>query len=106
VHFLGLQAASAVVGLIAGLFLELIAFPTGVPAEQMPAEKVASLGLFVCAVMAVASGLLILVVRTFDISKDKQAAIAARLISLRSAGKSPAPPTPDSGPQPAQALAP
>jgi len=61
VHFLGLQAASAVVGLIAGLFLDLIAFPTGVPAGEMPAEKVTSLSLFVCAVMAVASSLLILV---------------------------------------------
>jgi glycoside/pentoside/hexuronide:cation symporter, GPH family len=106
VHFLGLQAASAVVGLIAGLFLQLIAFPAGVPADQMPMEKVNSLGLFVCVVMAVASGLLILVVRTFESSREKQAAIAARLIALRSQGKSSAALSPTSAAQTPQTLAP
>jgi hypothetical protein len=48
VHFLGLQAASAIVGLIAGLFLQLIAFPVGLAPEQMPFEKVRALGLFAC----------------------------------------------------------
>ena len=83
VHFVGLQAASGVVGLLAGLFLELIAFPVGLAPEQMPAHKVTLLGLFVCAVIVVASVLLVFVVRTLDISREKQATLTSQLIARR-----------------------
>lgn len=88
VHFLGLQAASAVVGLVAGVFLDVIAFPIGVPVAQMPATKIQLLGLFVVAIIVIASALLVSVVSSLDMSRERQASIARRLIALRTGASS------------------
>jgi Na+/melibiose symporter-like transporter len=82
-HFFGLQAASAVVGLSAGFFLYLIEFPTGVKAEQMPWEKIRALAVFVLAVIVVVGVGLALVIRTLDVSAEKQVRINAELKALR-----------------------
>jgi glycoside/pentoside/hexuronide:cation symporter, GPH family len=82
-HFLGLQAASAIVGLTAGFFLHLIAFPTGIEAAAMPWEKIRSLSLFVLAVLLIAAIGLTAVIRKLEVSTDKQAIINARLQALR-----------------------
>ena len=72
-HFFGLQAASAIVGLSAGFFLHLIEFPTGLTADEMPWEKIRSLALFVLAVIVVVGVGLAMVIRTLDVSAEKQA---------------------------------
>jgi glycoside/pentoside/hexuronide:cation symporter, GPH family len=82
-HFFGLQAASAIVGLSAGFFLHLIDFPIGLNAEEMPWEKIRSLALFVLAVIVVVVIGLVIVIRTLDVSAEKQAGITARLKALR-----------------------
>jgi glycoside/pentoside/hexuronide:cation symporter, GPH family len=82
-HFLGLQAASAVVGLTAGFFLYLIEFPTGLKADEMPWEKIRSLSIFILAVIVIAAIGLAVVIRTLDVSAEKQAGINARLKALR-----------------------
>jgi glycoside/pentoside/hexuronide:cation symporter, GPH family len=82
-HFFGLQAASAIVGLSAGFFLYLIEFPTGLKAEEMPWEKIRSLALFVLVVIVVVGIGLAIVIRTLDVSTEKQVSINARLKALR-----------------------
>jgi Na+/melibiose symporter-like transporter len=82
-HFFGLQAASAIVGLSAGFFLQLIEFPIGLTADQMPWGKIRSLGLFVLVVIVVVGLGLALVIRTLDVSTEKQTGITARLRALR-----------------------
>lgn len=81
--FLGLQAASAVAGVLAGGFLDLIEFPRGLPIDQMPAEKVDALATFVCAIIVAGAALLVLVIRGFDISSPKQRRITEQLARLR-----------------------
>lgn len=81
--FLGMQAAGAVSGIAAGAFLDLIAFPVGVPAAEMPPGKIESLAYFVCAVILLGSLLLVAVIRAFDVSPAKQAEIRRRLTALR-----------------------
>jgi Na+/melibiose symporter-like transporter len=81
--FLGLQAASAVAGVLAGTFLDLIAFPRGLPIEQMPMDKVDALAMFVCAIIVAGASILALTIRGFDVSAAKQRAINARLAELR-----------------------
>lgn len=81
--FLGLQAASAVAGVLAGIFLDLIEFPRGIPVEQMPVDKVDALALFVCAVIVTGAALLVVVIRGFDVSAAKQRRINERLVELR-----------------------
>jgi glycoside/pentoside/hexuronide:cation symporter, GPH family len=67
--FLGLQVGSGLVSLLAGGFLALIAFPVGVPVERMP--------------MGVAGVAMAILVGTFRISAEKQAAIRAKLAAAR-----------------------
>jgi Na+/melibiose symporter-like transporter len=81
--FLGLQAASAVAGVLAGVFLNVIEFPRGLAVEQMPADKVRALALFVCGVMIAGASLLVAVIRSFDVSHEKQAAINRRLEAIK-----------------------
>ena len=81
--FLGLQAASAVAGVLAGTFLDLIAFPRGLPIEQMPMDKVNALAMFVCAIIVAGASILALTIRGFDVSAAKQRAINERLVELR-----------------------
>ncbi|MCC7461279.1 MAG: MFS transporter [Gammaproteobacteria bacterium] len=82
-HFLGLQAAGAVVGLTAGLYLDLIGFPRGVPVSDMPMNKVELLASFVCAIVVGAGAVILTVIRRLDVSPPKQAGIRERLRELR-----------------------
>jgi GPH family glycoside/pentoside/hexuronide:cation symporter len=81
--FLGLQAASAVAGVLAGTFLDVIEFPRGIPVEQMPVDKVNALATFVCAIIVTGAALLVVVIRGFDVSAAKQRAINEQLAALR-----------------------
>ena len=81
--FLGLQAASAVAGVLAGVFLDILDLPRGVPLEQMPQDKIAALAAFVCAIIVAGGSLLAFVIRSFDVSKERQALLTARLEALK-----------------------
>lgn len=82
--FIGIQAGSGVVGLLTGFFLDLIQFPVGQPVELVPEYKVTSLALFVAGITAVAGPLLLWMVSGFRVSKEKQAAVNARLVTASS----------------------
>lgn len=82
--FIGIQAGSGVVGLLTGFFLDLIQFPVGQPVELVPEYKVTSLALFVAGITAVAGPLLLWIVSGFRVSKEKQAAVNARLVTASS----------------------
>jgi Na+/melibiose symporter-like transporter len=81
--FLGLQAASAVAGVLAGVFLDILDLPRGVPLEQMPQDKISALAAFVCGIIVAGGSLLALVIRRFEVSKERQALLTARLESLK-----------------------
>ena len=81
--FLGLQAASAVAGVFAGVFLDILDLPRGVPLEQMPQDKISSLAAFVCVIIVAGGSLLALVIRRFEVSKERQARLTARLEQLK-----------------------
>ncbi len=81
--FLGLQAASAVAGVLAGVFLDLLDLPRGVPLEQMPQGKIAALAAFVCVIIVAGGSLLAVVIRRFDVSRERQALLTARLEALK-----------------------
>jgi glycoside/pentoside/hexuronide:cation symporter, GPH family len=81
--FLGLQAASAVAGVFAGVFLDVLDLPRGVPLEQMPQAKISALAAFVCGIIIAGGSLLALVIRRFEVSKEKQALLTDRLESLK-----------------------
>lgn len=89
--FLGQQAAGAVAGVLAGVFLDVIDLPRGVPIEQMPQDRVAALAAFVCVIIVAGGSLLAVVIRGFDVSKEKQARLTARLELLKT-GRAQAPP--------------
>jgi len=69
--FIGLQLGSGAVALLAGSFLGLIAFPVGLPVEQMPQDKVEALALFVLALIVVAGGAMAWLVSTFRMDEHK-----------------------------------
>ena len=81
--FLGLQAASAVAGVFAGLFLDILDLPRGVPLAQMPQDRISALAAFVCGIIVAGGSLLALVIRRFEVSKERQALLTARLERLK-----------------------
>ncbi len=81
--FLGQQAAGAVAGVLAGVFLDLVALPRGVSVAEMPAGKVAALAGFVCAIIVAGGSLLVFAIRRFEVSREKQARLTARLARLK-----------------------
>jgi len=86
--FLGQQAAGAVAGVLAGIFLDVIDLPRGVPVEQMPSGKIQALAGFVCAIIVAGSSLLAFAIRSFDVSHDKQARLTAALEALKAGRRS------------------
>lgn len=76
--FIGLQLGSGAVALLAGSFLGLIAFPVGLPPEQMPADKVSALAWFVLALIVLAGGAMAWLVGTFRIDSEKLARVRTR----------------------------
>ncbi|MCU0758206.1 MAG: MFS transporter [Steroidobacteraceae bacterium] len=81
--FLGQQAAGAVAGVLAGVCLDVIDLPRGVPLEQMPQDKVSALAAFVCAIIVAGGSLLAVAIRRFEVSREKQARLTARLAALK-----------------------
>ena len=77
--FLGQQAAGAVAGVLAGVFLDLVALPRGVSVAQMPQDKIAALATFVCVIILAGGSLLVFAIRRFEVSRDKQARLNERL---------------------------
>lgn len=69
--FIGLQLGSGAVALLAGSFLGLIAFPVGLPVDQMPQGKVDLLALFVLALIVLAGGAMAWLVSTLRIDRAK-----------------------------------
>lgn len=81
--FIGLQIGSGLVALLAGSFLSIIAFPAGVPVDQVPQDKIDALAWFVIALILIAGAAMAWLVRGFDVSAEKQAGIRARLAEMR-----------------------
>jgi len=77
----GIQFGSALVGLVLGFFLSLIAFPVNTPVDEMPADKVQSLALFTMAIICLAGALTTYIVSRFDLSVEKQKVIREKLAS-------------------------
>lgn len=73
--FIGLQLGSGAVALLAGSFLGLMAFPVGLPVDQMPVEKVHALAWFVLVLIGIAGGVMAWLVGTFRIDAAKVEAI-------------------------------
>ena len=59
--------------MLAGVFLDVLDLPRGVPLAQMPQDKIAALAWFVCAIIVAGGSLLSVVIRRFDVSKERQA---------------------------------
>lgn len=77
--FFTMFAASAVVNIAAGLFLDFIGFPIGLPASDVPTLLSDKLAIFSCIIIAVAVTGVTYVVSRLDISVEKQRSINARL---------------------------
>jgi len=77
--FTGLQLGSAIVGLLAGSFLGIIAFPAGLPVEEMPKDKIDALAYFALVLIVLAGALVAYIVSQFQVSNEKQREINARL---------------------------
>ena len=80
--FFTMFAASAVVNIAAGVFLDLIGFPVGLPVSQVSTAMSDQLAIFACIIIAVAVSGVAYVVIQFDISVEKQRAINAQLEEL------------------------
>jgi glycoside/pentoside/hexuronide:cation symporter, GPH family len=81
--FIGLRAGSALTGLIAGIFLELIDFPVGAAIDQVPQDKVRALALFITTIIIIGGIVLLLVVRRLDVSRERQREVVAELEARR-----------------------
>ncbi|MBL8549009.1 MAG: MFS transporter [Hyphomonadaceae bacterium] len=81
--FIGLRAGSALTGLVAGLFLNLIHFPVGLPIDQVPDDKVRALALFVTAIIVIAGVGLLFIVRGLQVSREEQREVLSKLEARR-----------------------
>jgi Na+/melibiose symporter-like transporter len=77
--FFTMFAASAVVNIAAGIFLDLIDFPVGVPVAQVATSTSNKLAIFSCIVIAFAVSGVTYVVSNLELSVDKQKRINALL---------------------------
>lgn len=85
--FFTFGAASALVNLFAGIFLDVLAFPVGVTADQVPADKVRNLALFTGGIIAFAVTLVMFFVSRLKISVEKQEEINRALEERYRSGK-------------------
>ncbi|MEM6935092.1 MAG: MFS transporter [Pseudomonadota bacterium] len=74
-----IKAAGALMTLVTGIYLDLIAFPKGAPVGEVPLEKVHALGYFSAGFCLLGAVLVMLVVSRFDVSITKQREINQRL---------------------------
>jgi GPH family glycoside/pentoside/hexuronide:cation symporter len=84
--FFALGAASGLVNIAAGLFLDVIDFPAGADVDAVSDEMAAKLAIFAGVVIAIAISIVIFFVSRLSISREKQAEINAAL-EQRYAGK-------------------
>ncbi|WP_232494663.1 MFS transporter [Novosphingobium kaempferiae] len=77
--FFTMFAASAVVNIAAGIFLDLIAFPVGLPVAQVSVATSDKLAIFSCIVIAFAVSGVTYVVSRLEISAEKQRLINEQL---------------------------
>lgn len=92
--FTGLQLGSAIVGLLAGSFLGVIAFPAGLPVEEMPKDKIDALAYFALVLILIAGALVAYIVSRFQVSNKKQREINARLSTAQDVASTKAAPAP------------
>ena len=81
--FFATKLASGVSNILAGAFLDLIAFPTRAAPGTVPQIKVDQMAVFICLIMAGAGLLIGFMIRRYDISKEKQARIVTGLALLK-----------------------
>ncbi len=77
--FFTMFASSALVSIAAGVFLDLIAFPVGVPVSAVSVATSNKLAIFTCIIIAFAVAGVAYMVSRLEISADKQRAINAKL---------------------------
>lgn len=77
--FFTLFAASAVTTIAAGVFLDIIQFPVGVPVSQVSTQMSDKLAIFSCVIIGFAVVGVAFVVSRLDISAEKQRAITMKL---------------------------
>jgi Na+/melibiose symporter-like transporter len=80
-----IKAAGALMTLITGVYLDIIAFPAGAPVGEVPAAKVEALAYFSAGFCLLGALLVLLIVSRFDISLSKQREIHRRLQSMLAA---------------------
>lgn len=77
--FFTMFAASAVVTIAAGLFLDFISFPVGLPVSEVSTQMSDKLAIFSCIIIGVAVSGVVYVVSRLEISVTKQRSINAQL---------------------------
>ena len=77
--FFALGAASALVNIVAGIFLDVIGFPAGAKVDAVPREMVAKLAIFAAIVIGVAVSTVIFFINRLTISRERQIEINAAL---------------------------
>lgn len=80
-----IKAASAIMTLLTGIYLDIIAFPAGAPVGSVPQEKVEALAYFSAGFCLLGAFLVLLVVSRFDVSISKQREINRRLQAMMNA---------------------
>ena len=80
-----IKAAGAIMTLLTGIYLDIIAFPAGAPVGSVPVEKVEALAYFSAGFCLLGAFLVLLVVSRFDVSISKQREINRRLQAMMNA---------------------
>lgn len=80
-----IKAAGALMTLLTGIYLDIIAFPAGAPVGSVPLEKVHALAYFSAGFCLLGACLVMLVVSRFDVSLSKQREINRRLQGMMDA---------------------
>lgn len=76
---LAIKTAGGVMSLVTGIYLDLIRFPRGVPAAEVPADAVAALAAFLAAFCVIGAAGVVAACRRLDTSLDKQRRINQQL---------------------------
>ncbi len=81
--FLATKMASGVSNILAGAFLDIIAFPTRAAPGSVPQVKVDQMAMFICCIIGAAGLTIGFLIRRYDISKEKQARITRELAAMK-----------------------
>lgn len=88
VYTFSLKATSGLGGLLAGICLQLVSFPTGVEAGDVPAETLTALGFSVAIIIFVFWSVAALVLRSYSLTRAQHTEILEQIETKRSAGLS------------------